>query len=65
MAGFIFHILYQWLGLYWRYRLIINQELGEMWNSVVSYFKGLTLNLENMFFMFEYNPAYLHISVTE
>jgi hypothetical protein len=44
--------------------MIINGELGEVWNLVVAYFKGLTINLGNMFLMNEYNPAYLHISVT-
>jgi hypothetical protein len=45
--------------------MIINRELGEVWYSVVAYFKGLNLNLGNVFLMNEYNPAYLHISVTE
>jgi hypothetical protein len=45
--------------------MIINRELGKIWNEVVAYFEGLTFNLENVFLMNEYNPTYLHISVTE
>lgn len=43
--------------------MVVNRELGEMWNLFIIYFKGLTVNLENVFLMSEYNPAYLHISV--